>query len=447
MTDLMNPAAAPEPAAPGPEAPASAELHIGDRILQLPVKPATEGQSAVDVGSLLKDGHVTTLDYGFANTAATRSAITYLDGDAGILRYRGYPIEQLAERSTFLEVAYLLIYGELPDARQLADWTSSIKRHTLLHEEFRRFFDGFPMDAHPMGILASAVAALSTFYQGSRDPADADDVDLTTVRLIAKMPTIASFAYKKSIGQPFMYPDNSLDYESNFLRMMFAVPAEPYAADPEIAAALRVLLILHADHEQNCSTSTVRLVGSSHANLYASISAGISALWGPLHGGANQEVLEMLEAIRVDGGDVGRAVDRAKDKNDPFRLMGFGHRVYKNHDPRARIIKAAADTILSKMGADDELLRIARELEEVALRDPYFIERKLYPNVDFYSGLIYRALGFPVPMFTVLFAIGRLPGWIAHWREMMGDADSRIGRPRQLYVGQGERAYIPIAER
>jgi len=447
MTDLMTPAAAPEPAAPGSEVPPSAELHVGDHVLQLPVKPATEGQAAVDVATLLKDAHVTTLDYGFANTAATRSSITYLDGDAGILRYRGYPIEELAERSSFLEVAYLLIYGELPDAKQLADWTTAIKHHTLLHEEFRRFFDGFPMDAHPMGILASAVAALSTFYQGAKDPADASDVDLQTARLIAKMPTIASFAYKKSIGQPFVYPDNSLDYESNFLRMMFAVPAEPYVIDPEVAAALRVLLILHADHEQNCSTSTVRLVGSSHANLYASISAGIAALWGPLHGGANQEVLEMLEAIRRDGGDVGRAVDRAKDKNDPFRLMGFGHRVYKNYDPRARIIKAAADTILSKMGADDELLRIARELEEVALRDPYFVERKLYPNVDFYSGLIYRALGFPVPMFTVLFAIGRLPGWIAQWREMMADPDSRIGRPRQLYVGHGQRPYIPIAER
>ena len=436
-----------QPDAPSSAVPASAELHLADRVLQLPVKPATVGQAAVDVGALLKDGHVTTLDYGFANTAATRSAITYLDGDAGILRYRGYPIEQLAEKSSFLEVAYLLIFGELPSEQQLADWTTSIKRHTLLHEEFRRFFDGFPMDAHPMGILASAVAALSTFYQGSEDPLDPADVEITTVRLIAKMPTIAAYAFKKSIGQPFVYPDNSLDYESNFLRMMFAVPAEPYVLDEEVAAALRVLLILHADHEQNCSTSTVRLVGSSHANLYASISAGISALWGPLHGGANQEVLEMLGAIKADGGDVSKAIARAKDKDDPFRLMGFGHRVYKNHDPRARIIKAAADTILAKMGADDDLLRIARELEEVALRDQYFVERKLYPNVDFYSGLIYRALGFPIGMFTVLFAIGRLPGWIAQWREMMTDPDSRIGRPRQLYVGEGERGYVPMAKR
>jgi citrate synthase len=426
---------------------AMAELRAGDATLSLPISEATEGQAAVDIATLLKDAHVTTLDYGFANTAATRSAITYLDGEAGILRYRGYPIEELAERSTFLETAYLLIYGELPTARQLDDWTTSIKRHTLLHEEFRRFFDGFPMDAHPMGILGSAVAALSTFYQGSEDPSDPDDVEISSIRLIAKMPTIASYAYKKSIGQPFMYPDNSLDYESNFLRLMFAVPAEPYVPDPEVAKALRVLLILHADHEQNCSTSTVRLVGSSHANLYASISAGIAALWGPLHGGANQEVLEMLQAIDADGGDVSRAVDRAKDKSDPFRLMGFGHRVYKNYDPRAQIIKSAADTILARAGVHDRLLDIARELEAVALSDPYFIDHKLYPNVDFYSGLIYRALGFPVGMFTVLFAIGRLPGWIAQWREMMTDPSSRIGRPRQLYVGHGQRQYVPLAER
>ena len=424
-----------------------AELRLGEQVLALPVERATEGQSAVDISPLLRDGHVTTLDYGFANTAATRSAITFLDGEAGILRYRGYPIEELAERSTFLETAYLLIYGELPSAQQLEDWTTSIKRHTLLHEEFRRFFDGFPMDAHPMGILASAVAALSTFYQGSENPADPDDVEISSIRLIAKMPTIAAYAYKKSIGQPFVYPDNSLDFESNFLRMMFAVPAEPYVGDPDVARALRVLLILHADHEQNCSTSTVRLVGSSHANLYASISAGIAALWGPLHGGANQEVLEMLQAIDADGGDVSKAVDRAKDKNDPFRLMGFGHRVYKNYDPRAQIIKSAADTILAKAGVQDRLLDIARELESVALSDPYFIDHKLYPNVDFYSGLIYRALGFPVGMFTVLFAIGRLPGWIAQWREMMTDPSSRIGRPRQLYIGHGQRPYMPIAER
>ena len=427
--------------------PASAELRIGERTFTLPIERGSEGYPAINVTNLLRDAGMITLDYGFGSTAATRSAITYLDGEAGVLRYRGYPIEQLAESSTFLETAYLLVHGDLPTQPQLTAWTELVTRHTLLHEEFKRFFEGFPMDAHPLGILASAVAALSTFYQRSMDPRDAESVDISTARLIAKMPTIAAFAYKKSVGQPFVYPDNSLDYESNFLRMMFAIPAEPYTVDPDAAKALRILLILHADHEQNCSTSTVRLAGSSHANLYASISAGISALWGPLHGGANQEVLEMLQAIDADGGNVAKWVDRAKDKNDPFRLMGFGHRVYKNYDPRARIIKAAADTILAKLGAEDRLLEIAKELESVALTDPYFVDHKLYPNVDFYSGLIYRALGFPTEMFTVLFAIGRLPGWIAQWREMMTDPESRIGRPRQLYTGARERAYVPIAKR
>jgi len=425
----------------------TAELRIGDKVLTLPIEQAVAGQPAINIGSLLKDGQVTALDYGYANTASTRSAITYLDGDAGILRYRGYPIEQLADRSTFLETAYLLVYGELPTERQLADWTSQLTHHTLLHEEFKRFFDGFPMNAHPMGILTSAVAALSTFYQSSTDPHDDDGVEMSTIRLIAKMPTIAAFAHKKSIGQPFVYPDNSLDYESNFLRMMFSVPSEAYTIDPDAARALRILLILHADHEQNCSTSTVRMAGSSLANLYASISAGIAALWGPLHGGANQEVLEMLEHIDASGGDVAPFVDRAKDHDDPFRLMGFGHRVYKNYDPRAQIIKEAADRVLAKLGTRDRLLDIALELENVALSDPYFVERKLYPNVDFYSGLIYRALGFPVNMFTVLFAIGRLPGWIAQWREMLHDPDTRIGRPRQLYIGKPERAYLPLSER
>ena len=425
----------------------TAELRIGDKVLTLAVEQAVAGQPAINIGSLLKDGQVTALDYGYANTASTRSAITYLDGDAGILRYRGYPIEQLADRSTFLETAYLLIYGDLPTERQLADWTSQLTHHTLLHEEFKRFFDGFPMNAHPMGILTSAVAALSTFYQSSTDPHDDDGVEMSTIRLIAKMPTIAAFAHKKSIGQPFVYPDNSLDYESNFLRMMFSVPSEAYAVDPDAARALRILLILHADHEQNCSTSTVRMAGSSLANLYASISAGIAALWGPLHGGANQEVLEMLGHIDASGGDVAPFVDRAKDHDDPFRLMGFGHRVYKNYDPRAQIIKEAADRVLAKLGTRDRLLDIALELESVALSDPYFVERKLYPNVDFYSGLIYRALGFPVNMFTVLFAIGRLPGWIAQWREMLHDPDTRIGRPRQLYIGKPERAYLPLSER
>ena len=424
-----------------------ATLRIGERELTFPIETATEGQPAVNIAPLLKDAGVVTLDYGYANTAPTRSAITYLDGDNGILRYRGYPIEELAESTTFLEVAYLLIHGELPTPEQLDAWTGEIKRHTLIREEFRHFFDAFPMDAHPMAILGSAVSALSTFYQGSGDVGDEADVQLSTIRLIAKLPTIAAAAYKKSVGQPFVYPDNALDYEANFLRMMFAVPSEPYVGDEVAINALRVLLILHADHEQNCSTSTVRMVGSSHANLYASISAGIAALWGPLHGGANQEVLEMLEAIAADGGDVGKAVARAKDHDDPFRLMGFGHRVYKNYDPRARIIKTAAEPLLQRMHRDDHLLRIALELEQVALSDPYFIDHKLYPNVDFYSGLIYRALGFPGQMFTVLFAMGRLPGWIAQWREMMHDPQARIGRPRQLYVGKPRRSFVPLGDR
>jgi citrate synthase len=434
-------------AAPVSKNGAQAELRIGETANELPVETGSEGERAVDISTLLKGTGVTTLDYGYANTASTRSAITYLDGDRGILRYRGYPIEQLAERSTFLEVAYLLIYGELPTASQLETWVDSIKRHTLLHEDLKRFFNAFPRDAHPMAILASAVAALSAFYQGSEDPENPEHVEISTIRLLAKLPTIAAFGYKRSVGQPYVYPDNGLDYEANFLHMMFAVPAEPYAVDPDVAAALRTLLILHADHEQNCSTSTVRLVGSSHSNLYVSIASGIAALWGPLHGGANQEVLGMLEEIAADGGDVNRAVARAKDKNHPFRLMGFGHRVYRNFDPRAKIIKRAADTVLEKLGADDHLLEIATRLEEVALKDEYFIERKLYPNVDFYSGLIYRALGFPVSMFPALFAIGRLPGWIAQWREMMSDPGSRIGRPRQLYVGAPERDYVTLRQR
>ena len=424
-----------------------ARLQVGDKELVLPIESATEGQSAVNIAPLLKDAGLVTLDYGYANTAPTRSAITYLDGDNGILRYRGYPIEELAESTTFLEVAYLLINGELPNAEQLDAWVNEIRHHTLIREEFRRFFDAFPMDAHPMAMLSSAVNALSTFYQDGGDPLNQQDVELSTVRLLAKLPTIAAAAYKKSVGQSSVYPDNSLDYEANFLKMMFAVPSEPYVNDPEAVNALRVLLILHGDHEQNCSTSTVRMVGSSHANLYASISAGIAALWGPLHGGANQEVLEMLEAIARDGGDVAKAVKRAKDKEDPFRLMGFGHRVYKNYDPRAKIIKAAAEPLLNRMHQDDHLLRIALELEQVALSDPYFIDHKLYPNVDFYSGLIYRALGFPTRMFTVLFAMGRLPGWIAQWREMMQDPQARIGRPRQLYVGRPKRSFVPLEKR
>ncbi len=393
----------------------------------------------LSVPLLSKTGY-TTFDNGFVNTSACKSSITYIDGDAGILRYRGYPIDQLAEKSTFIEVSYLLIYGELPTADQLADFTKRIQLHTMLHEDLKRFFDGFPRNAHPMPVLSSAVNALSAYYPDSLDPMDNADVELSTIRLLAKLPTIAAYAYKKSVGQPFLYPDNSLSLVENFLRMTFGLPAEPYHADPEVVRALDMLLILHADHEQNCSTSTVRLVGSSQANLFTSISGGINALWGPLHGGANQAVLEMLDQIRESGDDVSEFVRKVKNREEGVKLMGFGHRVYKNYDPRARIVKEQADKILAKLGGDP-LLDIAKQLEEAALTDDYFIERKLYPNVDFYTGLIYRALGFPVRMFTVLFALGRLPGWIAHWREMHDEGDSKIGRPRQIYTGYTERDY------
>ncbi|MHA3703934.1 citrate synthase [Jatrophihabitans sp. YIM 134969] len=409
--------------------------------------PAHEGNDGLDVSKLLaKTGYVT-YDVGFANTAACSSAITYIDGDAGILRYRGYPIDQLAEHSTFVETSYLLIYGELPTADELAAFTDRIRRHTLLHEEMKEFFGGFPRDAHPMPVLSSAVSAISTFYQDSLDPFDQDQVELSTVRLLAKLPTIAAYAYKKSVGQPFLYPDNSLSLVDNFLRMTFGFPAEPYEVNPVVSKALDMLFILHADHEQNCSTSTVRLVGSSQANLFASVSAGINALFGPLHGGANQSVLEMLEQIRRDGGDVGEFVRKVKDKQDGVKLMGFGHRVYKNYDPRATIVKATADRVLSELGVRDDLLDIAIELEGHALADDYFVERKLYPNVDFYTGLIYRAMGFPTRMFTVLFALGRLPGWIAQWREMIEDPQTKIGRPRQLYTGATERDFVAIGKR
>jgi citrate synthase len=412
--------------------------------LQLDIEPATEGADGIALDSLLAKSGYTTFDPGFVNTASTKSAITYIDGDAGILRYRGYPIEQLAEKSTFIEVSYLLIYGELPNKEQLDRFTHQIQRHTLLHEDLKRFFDGFPRNAHPMPVLSSAVNALSAYYQDSLDPADNEQVELSTIRLLAKLPTIAAYAYKKSVGQPFLYPDNSLTLVENFLRMTFGLPAEPYKVDPELVRALDMLFILHADHEQNCSTSTVRLVGSSQANLFTSISGGINALWGPLHGGANQAVLEMLQQIRDDGGDVREFVRKVKDHEDGVKLMGFGHRVYKNYDPRARIVKEQADKILGKLGGDDDLLEIAKQLEEVALTDDYFVERKLYPNVDFYTGLIYRAMGFPTRMFTVLFALGRLPGWIAHWREMHDEGKSKIGRPRQIYTGYGERDYAPV---
>ena len=414
---------------------------------ELKVVNAVEGAPGIELGKLLAQTGYITYDPGFVNTGSTSSAITYIDGDAGILRYRGYPIEQLAENSTFIEVSYLLIYGELPTQAQLDDFTQKINRHTLLHEDLKRFFDGFPRDAHPMPVLSSAVSALSTFYQDALNPFDEPNVELSTVRLLAKLPTLAAYAYKKSTGQPFLYPDNSLGLVENFLRMTFGLPAEPYEVDPDVAKALDLLFILHADHEQNCSTSTVRLVGSSEANLFASISAGINALFGPLHGGANSAVLEMLEGIRADGGDVSNFVTRVKNKEKGVRLMGFGHRVYKNYDPRAKIIKTTADQILNKLGVNDELLDIAKTLEETALSDDYFIERKLYPNVDFYTGLIYRALGFPTKFFTVLFALGRLPGWIAHWREMISDPATKIGRPRQIYTGEKERDYTRISER
>ncbi|MFN8104629.1 MAG: citrate synthase [Acidimicrobiia bacterium] len=424
-----------------------AVLRYGDTETKLPVVVGTENEAAADIAKLRAQTGLITLDYGYGNTGSCESAITYIDGDAGILRYRGYPIEQLAEHGSFLETAYLLINGELPDAEQLQRWRSVVRRHTLLHEDAKRFYDGFPKDAHPMGTLASVVAALSTFYQDSTDPHDPDQVDLSIVRLMAKVPTIAAYSYKKSIGQPFLYPDNSRDLIENFLHMMFAVPSEPYDVDHDVVVALKKLLILHADHEQNCSTSTVRLVGSSQANLYAAVSAGINALWGPLHGGANQAVIEMLERIRADGGDVGKYVAMAKDPNADFRLMGFGHRVYKSYDPRARIIKAAADSVLGKLERRDDLLDIALQLEDVALHDEYFVEKKLYPNVDFYSGLIYRSMGFPTRMFTVLFALGRLPGWIAHWKEMMESPKTKIGRPRQIYTGATERDYVPLDQR
>ena len=424
----------------------TASLRYPGGEIDLDIVRATEGSDGIALGPLLAKTGYTTFDQGFVNTASTKSAITYIDGDAGILRYRGYPIDQLADKSTFIEVSYLLIYGELPTSDQLAEFTTQIQRHTLLHEDLKRFFDGFPRNAHPMPVLSSAVNALSAYYQDSLDPMDHRQVELSTIRLLAKMPTIAAYSYKKSVGQPFLYPDNSLSLVENFLRMTFGLPAEPYDCDPEIVKALDMLLILHADHEQNCSTSTVRLVGSSQANLFTSISGGINALWGPLHGGANQSVLEMLERIRTGGGNVQDFVRKVKNREDGVKLMGFGHRVYKNYDPRARIVKEQADKILGKIGGDDELLDIAKSLEEVALTDDYFVERKLYPNVDFYTGVIYRAMGFPTRMFTVLFAMGRLPGWIAHWREMH-EEPNKIGRPRQIYTGYGERDYRMLGSR
>lgn len=422
-------------------------LSVGDREVELPVVRGTEGEQAVDISKLRGSSGFVTLDEGYVNTGSTTSDVTFLNGEQGILRYRGYPIEQLAASCQFDEVAYLLIYGELPSQLQLDNFRASLSQHSLLHEDLREFYDCVPRDAHPMATLSSMVNALSTFYPDVAKVSDSKVVDAQIHRLIAKLPTIAAYSHKKSIGQPLVYPDNSLGYCENFLRMMFSVPSEPYEIDPDYVEALNLLLIVHADHEQNCSTSTVRMVGSSDANLYASISAGICALWGPLHGGANEACVSMLERIASDGGNVEKYVNMAKDKDNSFRLMGFGHRVYKNFDPRALIIKASCEKLLAKRQIDDPLFDVAKQLADTALSDEYFIERKLYPNVDFYSGVIYRAIGIPVEMFTVLFAIGRLPGWIAHWLEMRRSPGKKICRPRQIYTGPVEREVTPLDQR
>ncbi len=420
-----------------------AKILLGGNEYELPTITGSEGEVGIEIRSLRKVSGAVTLDEGYGNTGSCKSAITFIDGEQGILRYRGYPIEEVAEQCTFVEVCYLLIYGMLPSADELASFSESLTRHTLLHEDMKKFFEGYSPSAHPMAILSSMVASLSTYYPESTDA----NLDLNILRLLAKAKTIAAFSYKKSIGQPFIYPRNDLTYTQNFLHMMFANPAEPYEVPEVFDHALRLLLILHADHEQNCSTSTVRMVGSSEADLFASISAGINALSGPLHGGANQKVMEMLRRIRADGSNYKKYVEMAKDKDSDFRLMGFGHRVYKNFDPRARILKAAANRVLEELHLDDSLLDIARALEEVALQDEYFVERKLYPNVDFYSGFLYRAMGIPTDMFTVMFALGRLPGWIAHWKEMREDPKARIHRPRQIYIGEAARSIPPRDKR
>jgi len=422
-------------------------LNVGDKSLKLKSVSATAGNDGFELGSLLSQTGLVSLDNGFTNTASCTSAITFIDGDEGILRYRGYPIAQLAEKASFYEVAYLLIYGNLPTQSELDTFTNSIKKHTMIHEDLRNFFNGFPSVAHPMAVLSSSVSALSTFYQDSLDPFDDQQVHISTIRLLAKLPTLAAYAYKNQIGQPFLYPRNDLGLTENFLWMTHGIPAEDWVVNPLMTKVMDLLLILHADHEQNCSTSTVRLVGSSHANMFASVSAGINALFGPLHGGANQAVLEMLGQIRDSGGSVDDFIRKVKNKEDGIRLMGFGHRVYKNYDPRAAIIKKAADEVFASMNIDDPLFEIALRLEEAALNDDYFISRKLYPNVDFYTGLIYRAMGFPTQMFTVLFALGRLPGWIAQWREMIEDPQTKIGRPRQIYVGEALRDFVPMNKR
>ncbi len=427
--------------------PKTATLSLEGKTYTLPVVVGTEGETAIDIRALRNTTGLITLDSGFGNTGACESEITFLNGEKGVLRHRGYSIEDLAEHGSFLELAYLLIYGQLPDATTRTEFFEDVTRHTLIHENLRQVFQGFPLKAHPMAILSSMVVSMSAFYQDEFNALESDHNDITIRRLLAKIPTIAAFSYKKSVGQPFVYPDNSLSYAENLLHMLFAVPCETYEVDPVMVKALETLLILHADHEQNCSTSTVRLVGSSQANLYSAISAGCCALWGPLHGGANQAVVEMLQHIVDEGGNVKKYIEMAKNKESGFRLMGFGHRVYKNFDPRARIIKKNCDEVLNKLGMRDPLLDAATELEAAALQDEYFIERKLYPNVDFYSGILYRALGIPTNMYTVMFAIGRMPGWIAQWLEMINSKDTRIGRPRQIYVGPTARPYTPLEER
>ncbi len=421
----------------------AAKLILDDQSIDLNVIEGSEQERAIDITALRNTTKHITLDPGYGNTGSCKSSITFIDGEKCILRYRGYPIEELAENATFPEVMYLLIYGKLPNKEELGNFNHDMTYHSMIHEDMKRFFDGYPRDAHPMGVLASMVAALSTFYPENSP----EDVDKNVIRLLAKMKTLAAFAYKKTMGQPVIYPQNHMTFEENFLNMMFAVPCEPYVIDPVITDALRLLLILHADHEQNCSTSTVRMVGSSQANLFISISAGIAALWGPLHGGANQRVIEMLTKIDADGGNFKKYVSMAKDKSSGFKLMGFGHRVYKNFDPRAKILKAASDKLLNKLGVSDPLLQIAKELEDIALKDSFFVDRKLYPNVDFYSGIIYRALNIPTRMFTVMFALGRLPGWIAQWMELRNEPGGRISRPRQVYTGENVRKFVPIAER
>ncbi len=422
-----------------------AKLNLDGKDYELPVIIGSEGEKAVDISSLRSQTGYITLDPAYVNTGAATSAITYLDGEKGILRYRGIPIEQLAEHSTFVETSYLLIYGELPNKEQLQHFSGLLTRHSMIHEDMKHFFDGYPQSAHPMAILSSMVCSLSAYYPESLNVYE--NMETQSTRLLSKLRTIAAFSFKKSIGQPIMYPQDNLSYCENFLQMMFSVPARPYEFDPDMVRALNILLILHADHEQNCSTSTVRLVGSSQANLYAAMSSGILALWGPLHGGANQAVIEMLEEIQSSGMKCSEFVNKVKDKDSKIKLMGFGHRVYKTYDPRAKILKEMTDLILSKKGIKDPLLELAEELEETALTDPYFIERNLYPNVDFYSGILYKEMGIPINMFTVMFAIGRLPGWIAQWKEMMEDPNNKIGRPRQIYTGKTEREYVEIDNR